>query len=304
MSSPVVSAATARRLLRDFGDRPTGTTEESPLPQNDAALHDRTLVMSGGSRGIGLAVALAAARAGANVVLLAKSDKPDPRLPGTVHTAVEEIAETGASAVAVVGDVRDEADVQRAVDTAVEHFGGVDIVVNNASAIDLRPTTELTATRFDLMQDVNVRGTWLLTRACLPHLERSSDGRVLTFSPPLNLAPHWLGAHPAYTISKYSMSMLTLGWAHEHPTVAAACLWPETLIATAAVANVVGGIEGARSPEIMADAALALLTGPAAAMTGQTFVDTNVLAGIGITDLASYGGGETPTRDIFLDPPA
>jgi citronellol/citronellal dehydrogenase len=268
-------------------------------------MHDATMVMSGGSRGIGLAIAVAAARQGANIVLLAKTDQPDPRLPGTIYTAAEAITAAGGQALPLVGDVRREEDVARAAAAAVERFGGVDIVINNASAIDLRGTAELTTKRFDLMQQVNVRGTYLFTKACLPALRGSSDARVITLSPPLNLNPRWLGSHPAYTLSKYAMTLLTLGWAEEFSTagIACTCLWPETLIATAAVHNVVGGSEAARHPDIMADAAMVLLSAPGAESTGKALLDTDVLAAVGRTDLSRYGGGPQPARDIFVDAP-
>jgi len=261
--------------------------------------------MSGGSRGIGLAVLVAAARRGANAVLLAKTDQPDARLPGTVHTAVEAIEAAGGKAVAVVWDVRREEDVARAVATAVDHFGGVDVCVNNASAIALAGTGELPLKRFDLMQQVNVRGTYVLTAACLPHLRRSDQAHILTLSPPLNLAPHWLGRHPAYTLSKYGMSLLTLGWAAEFADegIAANCLWPQTTISTAAVVNLLGGAEVAarsRTPEIMADAAVAVVSRPPAERTGCTLIDVDVLAEAGVTDLSPYGG-EDLDFDIFVD---
>ncbi|MFF4507006.1 SDR family oxidoreductase [Streptomyces sp. NPDC001401] len=272
------------------------------------SLKGRTIVMSGGSRGIGLAILTAAAREGANAVFLAKTDTPDPRLPGTVHTAVAAIEAAGGSTVAVVGDVREEADVERAVATAVDRFGGVDICVNNASALDVRGTEELPVKRFDLMQSINNRGTFLLTRACLPYLKQSDHAHILTLSPPLNLAPRWLGAHPAYTLSKYGMSLLTLGWAAEFAKdgIAANCLWPQTMIATAAVANVLGGetlASRSRSPEIMADAALAVLNRPPHEQTGKTLTDADVLTEAGHTDLTRYGGGPEPELDLFVDPP-
>ena len=203
---------------------------------------DRTLVVSGGSRGIGLAIALGAAKQGANVVLLAKTTEPHPKLPGTVHTAVAEVEAAGGKGVAVVGDVRKEEDVQRAVDAAVERFGGVDIVVNNASAIATDPTEQLSAKKFDLMMDINVRGTFLLTKAALPHLRKSANAHVMTLAPPLNMNPYWLGAHPSYTLSKYGMTLLSLGWAAEYADagIGFSCLWPETYIATAAVTNAPG----------------------------------------------------------------
>ena len=269
---------------------------------------DRTLVVSGGSRGIGLAIALGAARRGANVVLLAKTAEPHPKLPGTVHTAVAEVEAAGGKGVAVVGDVRKEEDVARAVETAVEHFGGVDIVINNASAISTDPTESLSAKKFDLMMDINIRGTFLLTKAALPHLRKSTNGQVLTLAPPMNMNPYWLGAHPSYTLSKYGMTLLSLGWAAEYADagIGFSCLWPETYIATAAVTNLADGDKMAsqsRSPEIMADAAVEILSRPAAEVNGQTFVDSAVLTASGVTDLSSYGGGDNPIIDIFIDAP-
>lgn len=267
---------------------------------------DRTLVVSGGSRGIGLAIALGAARRGANVVLLAKTAEPHPKLPGTVHTAVADVEAAGGKAVAVVGDVRKEEDVARAVDTAVEHFGGIDVVVNNASAIATEPTETLSVKKFDLMMDINVRGTFLLTKAALPHLKKSTNAHVLTLAPPLNMNPYWLGAHPSYTLSKYGMTLLSLGWAAEYPGIGFSCLWPETYIATAAVTNLADGDKMAsrsRDPEIMADAAVEILSRPAAEVTGQTFIDSEVLTAAGATDLSRYGGGDDPIIDIFIDAP-
>ncbi|MBW0101184.1 SDR family oxidoreductase [Pseudonocardia sp. KRD-291] len=262
--------------------------------------------MSGGSRGIGLAVALAAARRGANIAVFAKTDEPDPRLPGTVHTAVQQIEEVGGKGLAVVGDVRNPEDVERAVNAAADRFGGIDVVLNNASALNLAGSSELTPKRYDLMQQINSRGTFLLTTSALPHLRASDRARVLTLSPPINLAPHWLGRFPAYMLSKYGMTLLTLGWAAEFAEdgIAANCLWPQTTIATAAVVNLLGGGDAAsraRSPEIMADAALAVLELPAG-RTGETFIDVDVLSEAGVTDFSAYGGGPDPELDFFVDP--
>ena len=270
------------------------------------ALTDRTLVISGASRGIGLAIALGAARRGANVVLLAKTAQPHPKLPGTVYTAAAEIEAAGGKAVAVVGDVRSEEDVARAVGTAVEQFGGVDICVNNASAIGTEPTEQLSAKKFDLMQQINIRGTFLLTKACLPHLRASANGHVVTIAPPLNLTPHWLGAHPAYTLSKYGMTLLSMGWAAEYADAAIGftCLWPETYIATSAVANspdFEDALASSRRPEIMADAAMAIVTSPAAEVNGKCLIDADVLRAAGVADLSRYGGGTSPIIDIFVD---
>jgi citronellol/citronellal dehydrogenase len=275
---------------------------------------DRTLVVSGGSRGIGLAIALGAAKQGANVVLLAKTAEPHPKLPGTVHTAVADVEAAGGKGVAVVGDVRKEEDVQRAVDTAVEHFGGVDIVVNNASAIATEPTEELSAKKFDLMMDINIRGTFLLTKAALPHLRKSAartrgaqmaGAHVVTLAPPMNMSPHWLGAHPTYTLSKYGMTLLSLGWAAEYAEagIGFSCLWPETYIATSAVANLAEGklMSSSRSPQIMGDAAVEILSRAPGDVNGKCFIDSAVLAEAGVTDLSSYGGGDDPILDIFVD---
>ncbi len=267
---------------------------------------DRTLVVSGGSRGIGLAIALGVASHGANVVLLAKTAEPHPKLAGTVYTAVADVEAAGGTGVAVVGDVRKEEDVQRAVDTAVEHFGGVDIVINNASAIATEPTEELSAKKFDLMMDINVRGTFLLTKAALPHLRKSANAHVVTLAPPLNMNPHWLGTHPSYTLSKYGMTLLSLGWAEEYADagIGFSCLWPETYIATAAVTNLADGDQMAarsRSPQIMADAAVEILSRPPADVNGKCFIDSAVLAETGVSDVSRYGGGDDPILDIFVD---
>jgi NAD(P)-dependent dehydrogenase (short-subunit alcohol dehydrogenase family) len=272
-------------------------------------LAGRTMIMSGGSRGIGLAIAVAAGELGANVVLLAKTDLPDPRLPGTIHTAAAEIEEAGGTALAVVGDVRDEESVNRAVAMAVERFGGIDICVNNASAITLQGTEDLPVKRFDLMQQIQLRGTFLLTRAALPHLREAQNPHVLTLSPPINLDPKWLGPHPAYTLAKYGMTLLALGWAAEYAEagVASNTLWPESLIATAAVQNLLGGEQNmrrARSPRIVADAAMLIVTRPARECTGNTFIDVDVLREAGVTDLSGYGGGPDLAYDLYVDPPS
>jgi citronellol/citronellal dehydrogenase len=256
-------------------------------------LAGRTILMSGGSRGIGLAIAVRAARDGANVAFVAKTDSPHPRLPGTVHTAAAEIRGAGGTVLPIVGDVRDPEAVADAVNQTVQQFGGLDIVVNNASAIDLQGVGELTPKKFSLLLDVNLRGTYHLTGAALPHLERSGQGQIITLSPPLDPDPRWLAAHAPYTLTKYGMTMLTLGVAEQYRArgVAAYCLWPQTLIATAAVQNIVGGDEGmrsARTPKIMADAAHALLVGDLAETTGRCHIDADVLRAAGVGDLSSY----------------
>jgi citronellol/citronellal dehydrogenase len=273
------------------------------------SLQGRTILMSGGSRGVGLAIALRAARDGANVALIAKTAEPHPKLEGTIHTAAAEIEAAGGQALPIVGDIRDADLVARAAEQAAERFGGIDIVVNNASAIALMGTADLPVKAFDLMQTINVRGTFVLTKAALPYLERSDHAHILTLSPPLNLSPRWLGPHAGYTISKYSMSLLTLGWAEElrEQGIAANCLWPRTLIATAAVQNLLGGEEAmarARTPAIYADSAYAVLNRPPAEATGNCYIDDEVLAQEGVTDLERYraapGDGDLQL-DIFLD---
>jgi len=271
----------------------------------DAPLAGKTILMSGGSRGIGLAIALKAAADGANVALLAKTDTPDPRLEGTIHTAAAQIREAGGQALPVVGDVRNDDDVARAVIEAVGAFGGIDIVVNNASAIDLSRTLDLTTKRFDLMQDINVRGTFMLSRAAIPHLREAVNPHILSLSPPVNLDPKWLGAHTGYTLAKYGMSIATLGIAAEFAAdgIAANTLWPRTTIKTAAVANVLGGdvlIARSRTPEIYADAAYEVLTRPAREYTGQSLIVEDVLAAAGVTDLAKYSPG-IDEKDLFPD---
>ena len=276
------------------------------------SLSERTLFMTGGSRGIGLAIALRAARDGANVALLAKTAEPNPKLPGTIYTAAEEIEAAGGKALPIVGDVRDEASVADAVAQAVDRFGGIDICVNNASAINLKSIEETEVKRYDLMQGINSRGTFLAIRACIPHLKQGTNPHILTLSPPLDLDPRWLGAHAPYTLSKYGMSLLTLGAAAElrEAGVAANALWPRSVIATAAVQNLLGGEEvmaKSRTPEIVADAAYAILTQPSRECTGNLFIDDEVLEQLaGITDLGRYhasgeGGGEL-LPDFFVDP--
>lgn len=265
----------------------------------------RSVLMSGGSRGIGLAIARRLARVGANVTILAKTDTPHPRLEGTVHTAVEEIRAAGGGALGVVGDVRDDDAIARAVEAAVTEFGGIDVVVNNASVIDLTGSESLPAKRYDLMQDVNVRGTFMLTRAAVPHLRRSDRAHVLSLSPPVNLDPKWLGAFPGYMVAKYGMTLATLGFAHEYAgdRIAANTLWPRTTIQTAAVANVLGGAElmrRSRTPDIYADAAALVLARDPGSLTGQTLIVEDVLAEAGVRDLARYSPS-VPEDELYPD---
>jgi citronellol/citronellal dehydrogenase len=273
---------------------------------SSSPLAGKTMIMSGGSRGIGLAIAVRAARDGANVALVAKTDQPDPRLPGTIHTAAAEIEAAGGTALPIVGDVRDEDSVAAAVSKTVERFGGIDIVVNNASAINLTNIGDLPPKRYDLMLDINARGTFVLTSLALPHLAQADNAHVLTLSPPLNMDRRWLAMHAPYTVSKYAMTMLTLGVAESRREqgIAANCLWPRTLIATAAVQNLLGGEQSmavARTPEIVADAAYQILIRPSRECTGNTFVDDEVLAEAGVTDLSRYRYGDGTEDDLQLD---
>jgi citronellol/citronellal dehydrogenase len=276
--------------------------------QHERSLAGQTIVMSGGSRGIGLAIAVRAGRDGANVVLLAKTDAPDPRLHGTIHTAVADIRAAGGNAVGVVGDVRDDDDIARAVSTAVSEFGGVDVVINNASVINLVGTLQLDAKRYDLMQDVNERGTFMLTKAALPHLLESARPRVLSMGPPLEIGGAAWMRYPGYMLAKFGMTLSTLAFGAEFADAGleANTLWPRTTIATDAVTNLFGGeakLERARTPEIMADAAHAILTGPVGRYRGETLIDEDVLLADGVTDLDRYAyvPGTTDFDDDLLE---
>jgi citronellol/citronellal dehydrogenase len=272
------------------------------------SLAGRTLFITGASRGIGLAIALRAARDGANIVVAAKTVEPHPKLPGTIHTAAAEIEAAGGAALAVQCDVRDEAQIVAAVRAGAERFGGIDVVVNNASAIRLGGTADVDAKAFDLMTQIGPRATYLVTRAALPHLERSGNGHILTLSPPIALNSTWLARAPAYAFKKYGMSVLTLAFAAElrGRGIAANALWPRTTIATAAVRNLLGGegmIQASRKPEVVADAAYAILTRDARTCTGNTFIDEDVLREAGGSDLESYAvaPGTPLAPDIFVD---
>ena len=277
----------------------------------DRTLAGKTILMSGGSRGIGLAIALRAAADGANIVLLAKTDTPHPHLEGTVHSAADRIREAGGQALAIVGDVRNDDDITEAVLKTTGEFGGIDIVVNNASAIDLSGSLDLSPKKYDLMQDVNVRGTFMLSRASVPLLRESANPHILSLSPPLNPSPRWLGAHTGYTLSKFGMTMVTLGLAAEFAPdgIAANTLWPRTTIATAAVQNLLGGdrvMAASRTPEIYADAAYLVLTSPSRENSGRSLVVEDVLEESGVTDFSGYAAvpGTPDDRlfpDIFLD---
>lgn len=278
--------------------------ESAPQPRSLAGL---TLFITGASRGIGKAIALRAARDGANIIVAAKTDRRHPKLSGTIHSAVEEIEAAGGKGLALKVDVRDDEAVDAAAAQAAGHFGGIDILVNNASAIMLQNTRALKMKRFDLMFDVNVRGTYTTTRACIPYLERSSNPHVLVLSPPLNLKPVWFRDHVAYTMSKYGMSMCVLGMSEEfrESGIAFNALWPRTVIATAAINQIGDAVrsENCRTEEIMADAAHEILCRDSRECTGNFFLDENVLRGTGMKNFDQYSvvPGKPLMKDLFLD---
>jgi citronellol/citronellal dehydrogenase len=272
------------------------------------SLAGKTLFVTGGSRGIGLAIAKRAAQDGANVIIAAKTSEPHPALPGTIHTAAAEIEESGGKALPLVCDIRDDDAVAAAVEQGAQEFGGIDIVVNNASAIALLGTEEVKMSRFDLMHQVNARGTFLVSKTCLPWLKKSDNPHILTLSPPLNMLEKWFAPHVAYSMAKYGMSMCVLGMAGEfrEQGIAVNALWPRTTIATAAV-NMLGGDElmmHSRKPDIMADAAYVILTKPSREFTGNFCVDDAVLEDEGITDLSGYAvNPDVPLApDFFVEP--
>jgi citronellol/citronellal dehydrogenase len=269
------------------------------------SLSGKTLFITGGSRGIGKAIALRAARDGANIIIAAKTDVPHPKLPGTIHTAAAEIEAAGGTALPVVCDIRHEDQLRTAVERATVRFGGIDILVNNASAISLTGTLETPMKRFDLMMEVNTRGTFLCSQACIPHLRKAANPHILTLSPPLDMRAKWFAPHVAYTMAKYGMSMCVLGMAEEfrRDGIAVNALWPRTVIATAALA-LIPGVEpdNARKPEIVADAAWQILTQDSRATTGNFFIDDEVLSAAGVTDLSGYARkpGTTLLPDLFI----
>ncbi len=267
----------------------------------------KTIFITGASRGIGKAIALKLAKDGANIVVAAKSVEENPKLGGTIFSAAAEIEAAGGKALAVACDIRNEDQIIEAVNKAVAHFGGIDILINNASAISLTTTEATESKRFDLMHDINVRGTFLVSKHCIPHLKKGSNPHILNLSPPINMEPKWLGNHVAYTMSKYNMSMMAIGFAEELKPfrIAANALWPRTTIATAAVMNLLGGqmlINMSRTPEIIADAAYAILKRPSSTCTGNLYLDEDVLAEEGVTDLSGYSviPGATLYTDLFL----
>lgn len=273
------------------------------------SLFNRTVFITGGSRGIGLAIALRSARDGANVVIAAKTVEPHARLPGTIYTAAEEVEAAGGRALPIALDVRDEEGIERAIAKAASHFGGIDICINNASAINLSGSLDIEPKRFDLIQQINMRATFLVSRACVPHLRRSSNPHVLTLSPPLTMRADWFAQHLPYTLSKYGMSMVVFGMAEEFrgDGIAFNALWPRTTIATAAVEYALGGeamMRRSRVPDIMADAAHMILQRNARTCSGQFFLDEDVLRDAGVTDFGRYACDPmSPLEtDIFVDP--
>ncbi len=274
-----------------------------------STMQDRTVFITGGSRGIGRAIALACAREGARVVIAAKSDKPHPKLPGTIHSVAEEIRQAGGRALPLVLDVRDENLVHQRVKEAADHFGGIDALVNNAGAIKLAGVENLKASRYDLMHQVNARAVFVCSQAVLPWLKESDRAHILSLSPPLNLDTRWFAQYGPYTTTKYAMTMLSMGMAEEFRRygIAVNTLWPKTLIATAAIEFEVGGpqmMAQGRKPDIMADAALSILSRPATSMTGQSVIDEDVLRADGVTDFEHYRyqAGDKPLMpDLFLD---
>ncbi|XP_055306290.1 hydroxysteroid dehydrogenase-like protein 2 [Sitodiplosis mosellana] len=277
---------------------------------NTGKLAGRTLLITGASRGIGKAIALKAARDGANIVVAAKTAEPHPKLPGTIYTAAQEIEEAGGKALPLILDVRDEQQVKSVVKTAVEKFGGIDILVNNASAISLSQTLQTDMKRYDLMNNINTRGTFLVSKECIPYLLKSNQAHILNLSPPLNLNPVWFGKHVAYTIAKYGMSMCVLGMSHEYKgEIGVNALWPKTAIATAAVEMLLGEDSSlySRKPEIVADAAYGIFCRDPKTTTGNFYIDEDIVKENGVTDLLQYAcypeNADKLVPDGFLDVP-
>jgi len=271
-------------------------------------LKNRTIFITGASRGIGREIALRCAADGANIVIAAKTVEPHPKLKGTIHSVAEEVEKLGGKALPIHLDVRDDAEIAAAIEQTIQRFGGIDILINNASAINLTNTLETSAKRFDLMFGVNVRATFLCSQACIPHLAKSTNPHILTLSPPLNMNPRWFKDHLAYTMSKYGMSMCTLGLAEEFKAqgIAVNSLWPRTAIATAAIETFFPPevLRASRKPRIMADAAYQIITSPSKTTTGNFFVDEDVLRKAGTVDFSQYAHDPSvskPYIDLFLD---
>jgi len=271
-------------------------------------LKNKTVFITGGSRGIGKAIALRLAKEGANIVIAAKTADPHPKLEGTIYTAAQEIEALGVKCLPLQVDIRYEEQIQAAVEQTIQTFGGINILVNNASAISLTPAEQTEAKRFDLMHGINVRGTFLMSKACIPYLKQADNPHILTLSPPLDMNPKWFGPHLAYTMSKYGMSMVMLGLSQELKSsgIAANALWPKTTIATAAVQNLLGGdylMQRSRKPEIVADAVFEIVTQASTSCTGNFFIDEEVLRAAGVTDFTSYAvNPDLPLQnDLFID---
>jgi citronellol/citronellal dehydrogenase len=267
----------------------------------------KTAFITGSSRGIGKAIALKLAKNGFNIVVAAKTSEPHPKLEGTIYTAAKEIEKLGVEALPLIVDIRDEEMVNDSINKTIQKFGRIDVLVNNASAIGLTPIEQTTMKRYDLMHDINVRGTFMVSKACIPHMKNTENPHILTLSPPLNLKPSWFGAHLAYTMSKYGMSMTVLGQSNELKSkgIAANALWPKTTIATAAVKNLLGGdalIQASRNPEIMADAAYAIIQKNSKECTGNFFIDEEVLMNEGVTDFTKYAVNPEMSlmKDLFI----
>ncbi|HEX8316394.1 MAG TPA: NAD(P)-dependent oxidoreductase [Flavisolibacter sp.] len=272
------------------------------------SLQNKTALITGGSRGIGKAIAERLAKEGCNIAIAAKTTEPHPKLEGTIYTAAKEIEALGVTCLPLQCDIRNEEQIQAAIDQTAARFGCIDILINNASAISLTPTEHTEPKRFDLMMDIEIRGTFFMCKACIPHLRKSTNAHILNLSPPLNMNPKWFAQHMAYTISKYGMSMIVLGLAEElkKDKIGVNALWPKTTIATAAVQNLLGGdvlMKMSRTPAIVADAAFAILSKPSDECTGNFFIDEEVLAKEGVTDFSTYAvdASQKLMRDIFLD---
>jgi citronellol/citronellal dehydrogenase len=281
-------------------------TVDSPTQEAAPSLAGKVLFVTGASRGIGEAIALRAARDGAKIAVIGKTDQPHPKLKGTVHTACQAIETAGGQAIACVADIRDDAAMEKALKTTIDRFGGIDILVNNAAAISLTPLSETPMKRFDLMHGINTRGAFLCSQLCLPYLKKSANPHILMLSPPPRLRPEWFSGHVAYTLSKYSMSLFTLGLAQELAPfgIAVNSLWPKTIIATAAVENLLGPerIKRCRYPAIVADAAHAIVTRPSKEFTGKFCIDEDILREAGITDFKKYAvdPGQEPELDFYI----